>query len=794
MKKLFLSVSDFAVPAPRVGSIETYSGYGRGAEAGLEIHQKIQAERKSVHADYQSEVRTTHVFEREGFQFEIVGRMDGIFPPSPLQATAKIEEIKSSFNVHELWRRIREDDENHPYCWQLRTYGYFYWKQNQEKPDLQLTLVSSRNEERLTLDLRFDPAAYEDWLEQRLSELVLEARLAEKRMKRRKKAASHLEFPFQNPRAGQVELIETIEEGMSEKRPMLIQAPTGLGKTMGVLYPTLKEALARGQKVVYVTPKNSQHGVAEEAVEKLQDKGANVRAMTLTAKTKMCFKNEPICNPDFCEYAKDHYKKISEKNLPAELARKRSLTAKTFKKMAKENEVCPFELQMEAVADADAVICDYNYVFSARSPLTKLTGLEFEDQGRPNLVIDEAHNLPSRSMDAYSPSLSTFTLEQMRADIGLLPKRFQADAKAHLEACIEVVKGCAPQNGTANGEIKPPVAAFLAQDAELRGFLSAYLKADVEIEPNDVVLRLSFYWSEFTSALEFVTGGREEFFTTYQSNPPAVKITCCDASEMLKESYRAYEQVVAFSATLKPFEYYAQLTGLDFEHLKTAEFQSPFPKHQRKVMIIPQLSSKYSEREKNYPRIADAISRIIDVKRGNYFAFFPSFDFLNRVLSELKVPRGIQVLTQQRRMSRDDIQDVMDRLKEPGLAHLVLGVQGGVFSEGVDFPGDLLIGAFVVGPPLPNFDLEREKMRAYYEENYASGFDYAYTYPAMAKAVQAAGRVIRSESDKGVIILMDNRFTQPSYVKSMPQDWFERSPQELVSNSILNDLSEFWNS
>jgi DNA excision repair protein ERCC-2 len=261
---------------------------------------------------------------------------------------------------------------------------------------------------------------------------------------------------------------------------------------------------------------------------------------------------------------------------------------------------------------------------------------------------------------------------------------------------------------------------------------------------------------------------------------------------MLKSSYEDYAQVIGFSATLKPFDFYSQLSGLDAKDLKTAEFTSPFDKANRKILVIPQISTKYSERDRNYPKIAEAIEKIILLKKGNYIAFFPSFDFMERVAALFKEPPDFIVLKQERAMKKDHIDHLFEQLKESMKAHVLFAVLGGVLSEGVDYPGRMLIGAFVVGPPLPNFDLEREKMREFYEENYQAGFDYAYTYPAMAKAVQAAGRVIRSETDRGLIILMDNRFLQPSYVKSMPEDWFQKSPEEMVSSRILKDIAEFW--
>lgn len=796
-----LSVGAFALPVPRKGSIDALSGFGNSAEMGAELHRQIQVARGIEFKNYASEVKIAWTFEREGRAFEIGGRMDGVFAadvendPTDLP---QIEEIKSSFNVYDLARKLKAAGDEHPYILQLKTYGYFYWLTHKILPKLTLHLVSARNGETLDMNVSLYIEDYERWLELRLQELVEDAALFEKREARRRKAAKAFVFPFESPRSGQIELISTIEDGMRENRPMLVQAPTGLGKTIGVLYPVMQEALARGQQSLYVTPKNSQHSVAENAVEKLQESGASIKSLSLTAKSKLCMKNEPLCNPEYCEYAKDHYTKVAQHKLADNLSKRRLMKSRTFKKLATKYEVCPFELQLEAAHNVDLVICDYNYVFSPSSPLTRAgtsggVGTSFQHDGKPNLVIDEAHNLPSRAMDYYSPSISTDTLERMREDVKSLPVKFRMEADALLVQCIQVVKSSGPKDAQGPQKIDPPRSGFLEQDVLLRTFLSTYLKADVEIQPRDVVLRLSYYWSEFTQALEYVHGGeRKEFFTTFHPSPATIKIVCCDASEMLKACYDKYAQVVGFSATLKPFDFYSRLSGLAEHNLKTAEFFSPFPRSNRKFLVIPQISSKYSERQRNYPRVAETIFKISAVKRGNYFAFFPSFEFMERVYALFTAPEGFTAVKQQRHMRRDDIDGLIESLKERESARIVFAVQGGVFSEGVDYPGDMAIGAFIVGPPLPSFDLEREKMREYYQESYAAGFDYAYTFPAMAKAVQAAGRVIRSETDQGIIVLMDNRFIQNSFAKSMPQDWFDESPQELVSSSILKDVELFW--
>ncbi|HIJ82167.1 MAG TPA: DEAD/DEAH box helicase [Desulfuromonadales bacterium] len=474
-KLITIPLRDFAVPAPRTGSIEAHSGYGRSAADGIEIHTRVQEQRAKQDPLYQAEVPVSSLFERGGFSFRIDGRMDGIFRHDP----PKIEEIKTTFSLRELSQRLSGNPLDHPYCLQLLTYGYFHWRQHQILPNLSFHLVSSRNNDTDDIDLDLDIPQYEQWLDLRLDELVIEAKLAEKRVARRHKVAASFIFPFENPRLGQIELMQTIEQIMGEKQPMLIQAPTGLGKTVGVLYPVLKEALSRGQRVVYVTPKNSQHSVAEDAVTRFQETGAKLKSLSITAKNKICFKNEPICNPDYCEYALNYYGKVYEQGILGMLAKKRKLKARTFRDLGEQYQVCPFELQLDSLNEVDIVICDYNYVFAPRSALNRMTEIVVDQSGKPNLVIDEAHNLPSRAMDYYSPSLSAVLLERMRDEIQKVNSRFRYETEELLDGCLQVVSACRNTDNSKPMRINPPVDRFLDQRALLSAFLSRYLDSAV---------------------------------------------------------------------------------------------------------------------------------------------------------------------------------------------------------------------------------------------------------------------------------------------------------------------------
>jgi DNA excision repair protein ERCC-2 len=786
LRKIQIPLRVFALPSPRIGSIESNSGYG-APQIGQEIHQIVQKKRLRELQNYTPEKKMVWEFSRSPYLFVISGRADGIV--ENLSETL-IEEIKSSFDVDELYHKLGECAD-HPYVWQLRTYGYIHYKQTGQTPSLRLHLVSSRNFASRDLDVELDLEKYEIWLESRLTELVEETKIKEKIFKKRRETAAELKFPFPAPRPGQKELIETIEQNFVFEKPLMLQAPTGLGKTVGVLYPSLREALARGQKVVYVTPKNSQHLVAEEAVEHLQESGADIKSLTLTAKAKMCLKAEPLCNPRYCEFAKDYYKKVQENDLLNKISKSRSLSSRKLREWGEKFQVCPFELSVEAIDRADVVIADYNYVFAPRSLLGRLTEPLLETDEKPNLVVDEAHNLPARAQDYFSPALSTLELRALEQQLMTLPLHFaRAGQKLAQEAQTLIT-----QHGLRGDSRKIEIDAemFLDLDKKIRDFTTSYLESDVDILPQDPALKFSNLWGNFIEALAF---SGEEFFQTYQKNPShdLLKITCCDASAHLEETYKSFKNVVAFSATLKPFHFYHALLGLPRDKSSAIEFSSPFPPEHRKLLVIPQISTRYRERQQNIPKIISVIEKVMALRPGNYIALLPSFEFMRSIENSLRSDGNYDLLTQQRDMKSPQVAEYLERLRLAERPSLLLGVQGGLFSEGVDFPGDMLIGAFVIGPALPNFDFEKEEIRAYYEKKYGkeNGFNYVYAYPAMAKTVQSAGRVIRSEKDKGVIILMDSRFLQPVYFESMPQGWFEKSPQELVSQQILEDLRLFW--
>lgn len=771
MKKILIDVRQFALPVPTTGSIETHSGFGAPPLDGQEIHQIIQRKRQKEKTDYQIEKKLSHSFSTDHYQFVVSGRVDGLIENAD---GSVIEEIKSAFDIEALSEKLLSTPA-HPYFLQLKTYGYFYFREKNQIPLLQLCLVSARNLKSRTLIVDFDPEEFEQYVEIRLKELEALTRAREKHFHKRLKCSKKMLFPFSSPRRGQMELMKAVTTHCDSGDPLLIQAPTGLGKTAGVLFPALKNALSRGQKVIYVTPKNSQHLVAEEAVSLMQQQDIKIKSFTLTAKSKMCLKEEQICQPNYCEYARDHYTKVAEHSLIESIRKKKRLTAKALIKMGQEYKVCPFELSLEAIETADVVIADYNYVFSPRSLIGRLSEPFFDRREKPNLVIDEAHNLPSRSQDYFSATLHSRTL------LPFIEKQIPGATEAL--NLLRTYKG-------ANRLIRIDPAPFIELNQKIKDLTMDYLDSDGPIESRDPVIAFSNLFNDFTTALSWEG---EEFFHSYQSarEEEWLKITCCDASTVLARAYKEFHSTIAFSATLKPFDYYSGLLGL--KEAQALEFESPFARENRKVMLIPQVSTRYNDRQNNVPKICSVIEKIMAIRSGNYMAVFPSFEFMNMVSRNLTPSDDYRLIVQPKEIKSRQTNEILETLKTSGPA-LLLAVQGGVFTEGVDYPGDMLIGAFIIGPALPHFDFEREQIRQYYQQRFGEekAFDYAYVYPAMARAVQSAGRVIRTENDKGLIILLDSRFKETNYTESMPQGWYIESIEELVSTQIIKDIQNFW--
>lgn len=707
-------------------------------------------------------MRKTITLEKD--EVTIQGRADGLHPDGTF------DEIKSTMRPASLIKRL-EADPYHPYWLQLACYRWMSEKncagecESTDKPTDRLMVVDARSMESWTLESRhWTPDLFESWLETRVAAII--KREGERRafVRRQKKLAAKLRFPFDDIRAGQQGFMDEIRATCLEKGRLLGQAPTGIGKSLGSLYPALQVALGAGSKVAFLTPKNSQFTVAEKAVEQLS-KSAPLRSITLGAKSKLCLNDEVNCTPEACPYARGHYDKVAEKKLIAKLSRRAVLTTRTIKIVARKHEVCPYALSMQILPRRDILIADYNHAFSPEANLrAKMAGADL-DAPRPVVLVDEAHNLPDRARDHWSGSLAVKDAEGTR---------WQRD----LQKILNPREGACPE------------------PAKLERLSAKMLDAILDASPDDhesarQELDLFFSVRRFMGLLS--ASIEQENFFVRNPQPGLWEVHCLDAGGFIAQKFDEFSGVIAFSATLKPLDFYRNELGLTRPSDKAIEWPSPFDARNQKTILIPQVSTLWRERDHNYAKIAGAIERIIALKPGHYMAFFPSFSFLGQVSAQMN-HADFEILTQIPAQSPQETAAMLERFRGPisGKSLLMLAVQGGTFAEGIDLPGDQLIGAFVVGPGLPAVTPVREKMREYFDKKYGAGFDYAYTYPGMAKSVQAAGRVIRSDADRGLVVFMDRRFMEAASMASLPAHWIDQIHEARPGESLSDHITKFW--
>lgn len=783
---LQLSVREFVESVLPRGSIDASMSYRLeedAMQAGTGAHTRVQRGLEII-PGYRKEVALAQELHGDGWTLALTGRVDGVFERS---ATGPIvEEIKSSLRMERLVDDLNNDP-NHIYILQAKVYAWMFAKTRElnESPRCRLRLVCLKHSSETLRDLEFSTAEFEVWVHQQAQSHVDRELARRLRMAERLGMVANLKFPFSLPRPGQTELVAAVKNVVKKRSKLMVQAPTGLGKTLGVLFPALEVALEEDLRVFYCTPRNSQHRLAEEVVRRLRAQGHELRSVTIRAKEKVCPRGEVHCTPKACEYADGHYERMRENHVLESLLAEGCMDVETVARHAMASQICPFELSLDASLQADVVICDYNYIFSPNATLLRFFA-DPADCARNVVLVDEAHNLYARAMDWFSPALSTAFFDSLSerktaAKTRLFKSRYRKACKA-CRVWLETLAG-------PDRFVEVDADQLYEIESTLARLLADALSEGEELTPQDPLCQLSRTWTSFCDIYRLK---RPEVLLTwrrYESGGGKLQITCADAAFHMTPRIRQLAAIIMFSATLKPFSFHQALCGLP-DDTDTVEFPSPFSAENRKVMIIPQISTAWRDREAHAPRIGEVISRVLPLRQGNYFIFFPSFHFLEMVVPHVDLP-DFAVVVQPRGASQAEVEALMERLEHE--RNLVLfAVQGGSFSEGIDCPGERLIGVVVVGPPLPPYDLEREGLKDFYEKKYGQGFLFAYVYPAMAKVAQSAGRVIRTDEDRGLMLLLDRRFLTPNYANCMPSDWFTQTPQELVSSAILRDVTSFW--
>mgnify|MGYP001048432007 CR=1 FL=1 len=762
----------------RHGDIDNRTG-GADKEAmqqGGRIHRKIQRQQG---AEYRAEVPLRYQIPCDGFILSVEGRADGIIE---LPKRVVVDEIKGVFKD---LKRLKEPQLLH--LAQAKCYAYIYAEQkNLEEIGVQMTYCNLDTEEIRRFQEVYTRAELKKWFEELVSEYEKWARYQMEWRAKRNASIKTVEFPFEY-RDGQKKLVASVYRTILRKKKLFIQASTGTGKTMAVLYPAVKaigEGL--GDKIFYLTAKTITRTVAEQAFSILEEKGLAFRSITLTAKEKICFCEETECNPDACPYAKGHFDRVNDAVYDM-LEKQKKLTRESIERQAEDFHVCPFELSLDLSEWADGVICDYNYVFDPTAHLKRF----FADNvsGDYLFLIDEAHNLVERGREMYSASIYKEDILEVKKLMKDRDKKLVKSLESVNKLMLEMKRECE------NYRLVESVSPFAVKLMNLLTQMERYLEEERNAgnaEQPDAFMELFFQVRQFLEIHELLDENYIQYTELEGSGRFKVKLFCVNPAQNLNHYLSQGNSTIFFSATLLPIDYYKQLLSVEKDDYAVYA-ESKFPQENRKILIGSEASTKYTQRgTEMYRKIADYLRSTVDGKNGNYIAFFPSYQFMEDVLEEFeKLASGVELVIQSQFMSENQREEFLEMFEEER-DHPMLGfcVMGGVFSEGIDLTHDRLIGVIVVGTGIPQVCNDREIVKNYFDQKGMRGFDYAYLYPGMNKVLQSAGRVIRTEDDKGIILLLDDRFQNRQYQQLFPREWKEY--EVCGRKEIKEKMEEFW--
>lgn len=753
LNNIKISVRNLVEFILRSGDINsTYIGRNRMTE-GTRIHQLIQ---KKMDENYASEVTLKTEVEFHDLTLTVGGRADGIIKE---KENIIIDEIKSTTtNLEKI-----DEDYNELHWAQAKCYGYIYMKDNNlEEIDIQLTYVEVDSEEVKRIRKNYTFNELEKFFKDLTDKYYIWADLSRKWIDTRDTSIKKLEFPFNKYRRGQRKLAVGVYRTIEEEKKLFVEAPTGIGKTMSTIFPAIKAiGENKGEKIFYLTAKTITRTVAEDSFAILEKNNLRFKRVTLTAKDKICFEKEKSCNPDECPYAKGHFDRVNDAIYQI-LTKEDNVSRETIGKYAKKYEICPFEFSLDLSIWADSIICDYNYAFD---PKAKLKRFFTEDKNKYIFLIDEAHNLVDRARDMFSAELfkdDILYIKRLFKDIE--PKISKALDKIN-RYFLKIKKKFDDKNYFIEKE-EPEDIYY-----PLKGFVKVadnWLKENGDKKEHGDLLDLYFNVLSFLRASE----DYDDRFVTYaklHGKNVKLKMFCLDPSYLLSTTLNSGLAGVLFSATLSPMDYYKEiLGGKDDDNMMM--LSSPFPRENLNLKIIDSVSTKYRNRENSYEDIVEIINSVMKFKKGNYMVFFPSYKYMNDVY-DLFIEKHPQISTmiQESGMSEEEREQFLFSFKEvPEETLVAFAVMGGIFSEGIDLKGDRLTGAIIVGVGLPKICLERNIIRDYFNDKNGLGYEYAYMYPGMNKVLQAAGRVIRTENDKGIVCLIDERFSYKSYKNIFP--------------------------
>ena len=600
----------------------------------------------------------------------------------------------------------------------------------------------------------------------------------------RNQSISGLEFPFPY-REGQRDLAVAVYKTISRKKRLFIQAPTGIGKTLSTIFPAV-QAMGAGKasKVFYLTAKTITRTVAEEAFRILRSRGLVFTAVTITAKEKLCPMEKAECNPEACPYAKGHFDRVNEAVFDI-LHLEQEMDRETVLRYAEKYRVCPFEFCLDISSWTDGIICDYNYVFDPNVRLKRY----FADgaSGDYLFLVDEAHNLVSRAREIYSASVyKEDFLEVKRIIKGKSPR-----LERQLDRCNKLLLSMKRECG--DWQLLEDVTGLTAGIMTAFSYMETFMEEFPEFPERETVLDFYFCLRDFLNVYEELDGHYRIYEENREDGSFLVRLFCVDPSRLLSRCMDQGASTILFSATLLPVRYYKTLLSGNQEDY-AVYVNSPFPEENRLLMVAEDVSSRYTRRSPSeYRKVADYIRIVTQSRPGNYMVFFPSYQYMGEIEEILEEePLKADLLVQGQGMGEAEKTEFLEEFeKERSHSLAAFCVMGGVFSEGIDLKEERLIGVIVVGTGLPMVCVEQEVLKGYFDETEEKGFDFSYQYPGMNKVLQAAGRVIRTPGDRGVILLLDDRFLRRDHLELFPREW--EHFQVVNRGNAARCLEDFWN-
>lgn len=745
--------------------------------AGIRAHQAIQRNRPS---EYVPEVSISRIIETGQFNMVISGRIDGVYtyPDKVI-----IDEIKSTrSDPGEVIRR-----ENALHWGQAKVYAYLYLlEHNLGSINVQLTYYGLETDSVSETTKSFTRDELDTYFQSLVKTYIAWANRLVSWRRVRDDAIARCGFPFQEYRPGQREMAAAVYRTIEGHSQLLIQAPTGIGKTVAVLFSAVKALGGRfADKLFYVTARTTGKAAAEQALAVLTGSGLRLKHLTLTAKERICAYPERTCTPDECPRANGHFDRVND--AVGELFETSDAwTREHIEDSAVRFTVCPFELSLEMALWADCIICDYNYVFDPRVYLRRFFE---EEQAAYALLVDESHNLPGRARDMFSASLRKKDVLDLRKSLKeTLPG--VARKLSGINSCLlDYRKRCETDGSPIAdpdlpGDLLPKLRTFAAAAGK-------WLALNIPAPFRENLLDFYFQVNAFLRIAERHDRHYVTLYEAWKSNL-SVKLFCMDPSANLAEALKRCTSTVFFSATMIPMQYFKTILGCAED---TAELvlPSPFPSEHLGIFTAGRISTKYRDRTRTAGDVTRMLGTLVSSHSGNYLLFFPSYAYLAVILEPFREQYpDIEIIVQSQGMTEAERAAFLERFSHDNPVTLAgFAVMGGVFGEGIDLVGDRLTGAAIVGVGLPGISPERDLIREYFQEAEGDGFSFAYRYPGIVRVLQAAGRVIRSETDRGVVLLIDNRFGSSSYKRLLPAEWREKpvAGPDMLADSI----TAFWN-